>query len=175
MIVLMAVVGALAVGGAATLVVWASRGGAVVLSAMDGNEAVEVRNLNEVIRRLEADESVRVAILTGAGRAFCAGLDLKELASGQNVAGEIPEERKAEINLATPLKAFGRPIIGAINGVAITGGFELALACDILIASTEARFADNHNKIAMINGQSDVLQHRKRLTAGQKKGFVHAT
>ena len=59
MIVLMVVMGALAIGAAATLVVWAARGGAVILALGDGTDAVEVRNLNEVIRRLEADETVR--------------------------------------------------------------------------------------------------------------------
>ncbi len=111
---------------------------------------------------LKNDPSIGVVILTGAGRAFCAGLDLKELADGKNMIGELAEERKTEANLATPLKSLGLPIIGAINGVAVTGGFELALACDILIASTEARFADTHARVGIIPG-SELSQKLSRM------------
>jgi enoyl-CoA hydratase len=111
---------------------------------------------------LKNDPDVGVAILTGAGRAFCAGLDLKELGAGGNMIEDVAKERKASINLATPLKEFGRPVIGAINGAAITGGFELALACDILIASTEARFADTHARVGIMPG-SELSQKLSRL------------
>jgi enoyl-CoA hydratase len=111
---------------------------------------------------LKKDPDVGVVILTGAGRAFCAGLDLKELAGGGGMLGELNRQRKAEVNLATPLKQFNRPIIGAINGVAITGGFELALACDILIASTQARFADTHARVGILPG-SELSQKLSRL------------
>ena len=118
--------------------------------------------IQDTFADLKNDTSLAVAILTGAGRAFCAGLDLKELAAGQNALGKVAEERRTETNLATPLKAFGRPIIGAINGVAITGGFELALACDMLIASTEARFADTHARVGILPG-SELSQKLSRL------------
>jgi enoyl-CoA hydratase len=101
---------------------------------------------------LNADPEVHVAILTGAGeRAFTAGLDLKELGAsrdGMQAANAIQPA-------ANPVRAiahFNKPIIGAINGVAITGGFELALACDILIASTNARFADTHARVGITPG-----------------------
>ena len=105
--------------------------------------------LADEIDRLGADPDVRVLILTGAGRAFTAGLDLKELGAG--AAGESAFAAR----VADPVEAIGRfagPVIGAINGVAITGGFELALACDVLIASTEARFADTHARVGVIPG-----------------------
>ena len=111
---------------------------------------------------LKNDSSIRVAILTGAGRAFCSGLDLKELAQGKGILGELSEERRAGINLTTPFKEFGQPVIGAINGPAITGGFELALGCDMLIASTAARFADTHARVGIIPG-SELSQKLSRL------------
>ncbi len=97
---------------------------------------------------LQADPDVRVAILTGAGRAFTAGIDLKELGGGS------PDDA-ARLGGKSPVRAMARfegPIIGAINGHAITGGFELALACDILIASTEAKFADTHARVGILPG-----------------------
>jgi enoyl-CoA hydratase len=107
--------------------------------------------ITETFRSLKRDESVGVVILTGAGRAFCAGLDLKELGSAQSQSGG-PESAVVDLDVVGALSEFDRPIIGAINGFAITGGFELALACDILIASTEARFADTHARVGIMPG-----------------------
>ena len=81
-------------------------------------------------------------VVTGAGPAFCAGLDLKELGAG--VGSEVLELENPDLNPISALAEFPGPVIGAVNGVAITGGFELALACDVLIASDRARFADTH-------------------------------
>jgi enoyl-CoA hydratase len=95
-----------------------------------------------------------VLILTGAGDAFCAGLDLKELGAaapavlrGAGEAGAAPK-----VDLVEAMRRFPGPIIGAINGVAITGGFEIALNCDVLIASTQARFADTHARVGVMPG-----------------------
>ena len=110
------------------------------------------REIAKTVMELEADPGVRVLILTGAGRAFCAGLDLKELGSGEggvgaDITSQVPEENPAEA-----LARFSGPIIGAINGAAITGGFELALACDVLLASADARFADTHTRVGIMPG-----------------------
>jgi enoyl-CoA hydratase len=108
----------------------------------------------EIVRTFDAlrgDAGVGVIILTGAGRAFCAGLDLKELGGDREAA----DDREAAITGADVVAALGRapqPVIGAINGFAITGGFELALACDLLIASTAARFADTHARVGIMPG-----------------------
>jgi len=111
--------------------------------------STELRNaITRAFREAEADEAIRVAILTGAGRAFCAGFDLKELGSGD------PDKTadEAESDIVEAMAAFRGPIIGAVNGHAITGGFELALACDLIIASTEAKFADTHARVGILPG-----------------------
>ncbi len=100
---------------------------------------------------LGKDPDVGVVILTGAGRAFCAGLDLKELGSAS--VHESPEgDVTIGADVVAAVSGLDRPVIGAINGFAITGGFELALACDVLIASTAARFADTHARVGIIPG-----------------------
>jgi enoyl-CoA hydratase len=114
------------------------------------------RAIVRAFQDLSRDAAIGVVILTGAGRAFSAGLDLKELggesAAPGDLAGEDTESAITGHDVVGALERFDRPVIGAINGFAITGGFELALACDVLIASTEARFADTHARVGIMPG-----------------------
>jgi enoyl-CoA hydratase len=96
--------------------------------------------------RLDADEEVRVAIITGADPAFCGGADLVEAADPAVVA----ERRASGVYPPTRLLEVRVPVIGAINGACVTGGLELALACDFLVASERAAFADTHAQLGMI-------------------------
>lgn len=104
-----------------------------------------------VMRELAADPDIRAIILTGAGdRAFTAGLDLKELGTDTSNLGAASSD--ADDNPVKAIESCPQPVIAAINGVAITGGFEVALACDILVASTNARFADTHARVGILPG-----------------------
>jgi enoyl-CoA hydratase len=108
--------------------------------------------LARVMREMDARDDVRAVVLTGAGtRAFTAGLDLKELGSDATAMGDATGE-SAEANPVKAIEQCAKPVIGAINGVAITGGFELALACDVLIGSENARFADTHARVGIMPG-----------------------
>ena len=100
---------------------------------------------------LHDDTETGVVILTGAGRAFTAGLDLKELGD-QGFGAGATEAAVADGDVIQAMARCGQPIIGAINGFAVTGGFEIALACDLLICSTEARFADTHARVGVMPG-----------------------
>lgn len=113
--------------------------------AMNALNAALREALAEAFEALRDDAETDVVVLTGAGRAFCAGLDLKELAD--------PEAARTDrFDPPAQIRALPQPVIGAVNGVAITGGFEIATACDFLIASGEARFADTHARMGILPG-----------------------
>ncbi|MEI6453582.1 MAG: enoyl-CoA hydratase [Actinomycetes bacterium] len=102
------------------------------------------------ITALDADEAIGALVLTGADPAFCAGFDLRKL--GTELAGTRAlrwEGEKRRLGLLPPHR---KPIIGAINGPAVTGGLELALGCDFLIASERASFADTHARVGVMPG-----------------------
>jgi enoyl-CoA hydratase len=102
--------------------------------------------LAEGMAAMDHDESVDAIVLTGADPAFCAGLDLKELAStGANLRGAPGTGR----GFWAPVS---KPVIGAVNGPAITGGLELALQCDFLVASDRAVFGDTHARVGVVPG-----------------------
>ncbi len=132
------------------------------------NRALRQR-LAEVMRAVDTDDAVRAVILTGAGeRAFTAGLDLKELGSEAGALGSANATDPAD-NPVKAIELCAKPVIGAINGVAITGGFEVALACDVLIASTNARFADTHARIGIVPGWGLSQKLSRMIGAGRAK------
>jgi len=101
--------------------------------------------LTSALTGLDERQDVHAIVLTGADPAFCAGLDLSELElQGSALAQSAPAGR--------PVPDLGTPLIGAVNGAAITGGLELALNCDFLVASDRARFADTHARIGIQPG-----------------------
>ena len=110
--------------------------------------SLEMRRLfRDAIDDIRLDSSIGVVILTGAGRAFCAGLDLKEMGDAEFRAHEKPVT-----DPATLLRSLQQPVIGAINGPAVTGGLEISLSCDILLATPNTKFADTHARVGLVAG-----------------------
>ncbi|RWW63313.1 hypothetical protein BHE74_00029509 [Ensete ventricosum] len=93
------------------------------------------------IRRLDADPAVAALVITGRGRAFCSGVDLT--AAEEVFKGDVKD---VDANPVAQMERCRKPIIGAVNGFAVTAGFEIALACDILVAGKDAKFIDTHTR-----------------------------
>ncbi len=110
------------------------------------NEAL-LRGLYDSLEKLTGDDAIKVAVITGVGKAFCSGLDLDCLATDN-----LLDPRGDGRDMVDLINACDKPIIGAVNGFAITGGFELALNCDFLIAGQSAAFADTHAKVGIQPG-----------------------
>jgi enoyl-CoA hydratase len=112
-------------------------------------------NLYNYIDEVAASSDIKAAVITGAGTAFCSGLDLKAITTDN-----LMDPRGDGSDLSNVIGACTKPLIGAVNGPAMTGGFELALNCDFLIASDKAAFADTHVKMGIHPGwgMSQLLQ-----------------
>jgi len=90
------------------------------------------------------DDAIDIVVITGADPSFSAGVDLKEIHS--------PTRPLKRVNPAIAMRACVKPTIAAVNGVCVTGALELALACDLIVASEQARFADTHAKAGLMPG-----------------------
>jgi enoyl-CoA hydratase len=108
--------------------------------------------LSQAVDEIAKDEEIAVLILTGAGRAFCAGRDLKE-------ALRFDQRQPATISVMEKIRNLSIPTICAVNGYAVTGGMELVISCDIIVASENAMFADTHARAGLVpgGGMSQVL------------------
>jgi crotonobetainyl-CoA hydratase len=144
------------------------------------------RELAQVFDDFAADPELWVAILTGSGRGFCAGNDLKHQASGGDMSGQ-PATGFAGLTNRFDLP---KPVIAAVNGVAMGGGFEIALACDLIVASEDATFALPEPRVGLaalaggihrlprqigLKNAMGMLLTGRRVSAaeGQQLGFVN--
>jgi enoyl-CoA hydratase len=125
--------------------VLAERRGAVLLLTLNRPERLNAvslpmyRALLRALDELERDDALRAAVVTGAGRAFCVGADLKAHASGEPTDAERREYIRAAQRANARVQTCGKPVVAAVNGHAIGGGLELALSCDLLLVAEGAK------------------------------------
>jgi enoyl-CoA hydratase len=156
---------------------------ATVVLRLDDAErrnALDLATMQDLVAQLtaaDADPSVRAVVLTGSDPAFCAGLDLTEVAEGRLRLEEV-EDQGADV--WRTLQELRTPTIAAVNGAAVTGGLELVLCCDMAIASDRARLADTHARVGIhpSGGMSVLLPRfvglREAVTMSLTGRFVHA-
>jgi enoyl-CoA hydratase len=109
-------------------------------------------NFCRVMQELRDDPEAQVVIITGAGRAFCAGLDLRELGEDAKTESGALVRDGTNVSFISVIEDMNVPVIAAVNGFAVTGGFEMVLACDMIVASEDAQFADTHARVGVMPG-----------------------
>jgi enoyl-CoA hydratase/carnithine racemase len=119
-------------------VVWISLNRPQVLNALTPELFVELR---DVLAEVDEDADVGVVVITGAGRAFSAGVDLKSVQARAQGGPDLTVEARAAL---AAIEGLDKPVIAMVNGHCLTGGLELALACDMIVASENAVFGDTH-------------------------------
>ncbi len=127
------------------------------------------REMTQAIGEIEADDEVRVMILHGAGRAFCAGADIKAMAEGE-LSGELVHRMTA---LCTRLEGLVKISIAAVNGYATGGGCEMALACDLRLAADVARFGLPEVKLGLLPGSGGTQRLPRIIGAGRAKWVMY--
>jgi len=108
--------------------------------------------IGDTMASLESDPAIRAVIVTGAGRAFCAGMDLKEIGGGGDGQTGYELSVAGQDAMRAGFENFSGPVIAAVNGAAATAGFELALACDMIFAAKGAKFLDTHARVGIVPG-----------------------
>lgn len=126
-----------------------------------------VKSLAKEITDAHDDPDVRVIVLTGEGRAFCAGADLKDPARSRPESGA--EFVRAIGSLTELIEASAIPVIAAINGIAVAGGLELVLACDLVIAAESARLGDAHSNYALFPGAGATVRLPRKVGLNNAK------
>jgi enoyl-CoA hydratase len=109
-------------------------------------------NFCRVMQELRDDPEAQVVIITGAGRAFCAGLDLRELGEDAKTESGALVRDGTNVSFISVIEDMNVPVIAAVNGFAVTGGFEMVLACDMIVAAEDAQFADTHARVGVMPG-----------------------
>lgn len=138
------------------------------LNALDSEV---LRELGSVVAETAADESIRVLIITGEGRAFVAGADISEMVSKDPMQGLAFGKFGAEVFRA--IEQLPIPVIAAVNGFALGGGCELAMACDLRIASTKAKFGQPEVGLGIIPGFSGTLRLPRLVGPAKAKELVY--
>lgn len=134
-----------------------------------------MRALERVLDELAADASVRAAIVTGAGKAFCAGGDLRQF--GDQLAQD-PKSLLATLEynqgVLTKVERLPFPVIAAVNGVAVAGGLELALCCDVILASDQAMIGDGHAKYAIVPAGGSSVRLFAKMPANRAAHLLYS-
>lgn len=128
--------------------------------------------LKSAFERAESDPTVRVVVLTGTGRAFCAGGDINLLLAEVHGAADSPSYIDAITRMFTALRALGKPLVGCVNGLAVGGGLELVLHCDLVVASDTAKLGDGHSNFAIFPGAGSSAILPRLLPLHQAKDLL---
>ena len=135
------------------------------------NDSV-IEELDSVFRAIDKDEEVKIAIITGAGRAFVAGADIAQMSELNGTEGRdmtIQGQQVMEL-----IESINKPVIAAVNGFALGGGNELSMACDIRIASETAKFGQPEVNLGIIPGYGGTQRLPRLVGRGMAKKLIYS-
>lgn len=147
----------------------------IILDRPDALNALDFSTLHaleEAFVRAERDPEARVVVLTGRGRAFCAGGDIHQLLAEIEAPGHGHSYIDAVTRAFNAVRALGKPLVGCINGLAVGGGLELLLHCDLVVAADNARIGDGHANFAIFPGGGSSALLPRRLPVNLAKRFL---
>ena len=150
---------------------------AITLNRPDKLNAINPQIISELGKAaddIERDDAVRVVVITGAGRAFSAGADLEEVGGLLNSPLELERFLRAWRRSFDSIENLGKPVIAAVNGMALAGGLELVMVCDLAIASEDARIGDQHANFGLIPGGGNT-QRLPRALGSRKAKYLMLT
>jgi enoyl-CoA hydratase len=155
------------------------RGGAIWVTldrpaALNAITPAVVAGVHAALDRAESDPAIAAVVLTGNGRAFCAGADLKFVrAECDGDEAAVPRFLDSVLGLMERLEKFPRPIIAAINGLALAGGLELVLCCDLVIAARSAKLGDAHANFGLLPGGGGSVRLPRKIGPTRAKYLLY--
>lgn len=144
-------------------------GGVAILTfnrpdSLNAASSAMMRSLERKLRSVAGGEGLRVTILTGSGRAFCAGGDLIEFEAALRAGGtKLIDTLRYNQDVIQMVEDLPMPVIGAANGVAVAGGLEMLLACDMVVAAQDAMFGDGHAKYGVVPAGGATVRLGERI------------
>ncbi len=142
--------------------------------AMNAISPDVVSGIHAALDTAETDPAIKAVVLTGVGRAFCAGADLKfirGIAGGDSAA--IATFLRSVLGVMGRLESFPRPVVAAVNGLALAGGLELVLCCDLVVAARSARLGDAHANYGLLPGGGASVRLPRKIGPGRAKYLLY--
>jgi enoyl-CoA hydratase len=131
-----------------------------------------MRTLGDTLERVREDQQVRSIVITGAGKAFCAGVDLMAMEGATSLAEGTSMFKKVADPVVAKMEQYPKPIIAAVNGLALAGGLEIILACDLVYAASSAKFGDAHANFGLIPGGGSTAKLPRRVGVALAKQMI---
>ena len=128
--------------------------------------------LMEVLDAIRDDRQVISVVITGSGKTFCAGVDLAALGAQRSLADGTQDFMRVATPVITAMEGHPKPIVAMVNGLALAGGLELVLGCDLVYASSKARFGDAHANFGLIPGGGSSARLPRRIGLGPAKELI---
>ncbi len=144
--------------------------------ALNAISATMMAELDDALGALAGRQTLAALVITGAGRAFCAGVDLK--GARERVSGDDPAAANARFLerlklLLLRIEQFPAPVIAAVNGLALAGGLELVLCCDLVLAANTAKFGDAHANYGLVPGGGGSVRLPRKIGVTRAKQLIY--